>query len=148
MAEKDYLANLRAEPGDRVDHGIKGQKWGIRRSSAQLRSAKKMGPPDHLAKAPSNHVESAPERYDRLTKLAKAGHTNHMSEDDLRFYNNRTDAIAKVNRLHQKDPNWLGDATKKVLLKTTQKSMQAVASAVANKYIDQPLIDKLIKSTK
>ncbi len=35
---RDYLGMIKPEPGDRQDHGVKGMKWGVRKSSAQLKA--------------------------------------------------------------------------------------------------------------
>jgi hypothetical protein len=161
MAEKDYLAHLTAEPTDRVDHGVIGMKWGQRRSSSQLRAAaaqrkaaapsgeKKAATPDHLAKSTiQDHVESSSSRYSRLAAQAKLGRASEMTEQDLKFFNARTDALAKINKLNETDPGWLSKTSKKVLQTTAERSLQSVSDAVANKYISGPIIDTLTKSAK
>jgi hypothetical protein len=167
MAKKDYLATLSPEPGDKVDHGIKGMKWGIRRSSSQLRAAAKTrkaqpeagktgtqssgkSPTPHIQNQAQKlgiqaHVESSPARYARLKAEAKAGKASQMTEQDLKFFNARTEALAKVNKMNEKKSGWLADTTKTVLLSSTQKSMQAVSDSVANKYISGPIIDAINK---
>lgn len=163
MAKKDYLANLRLEPGDKLDYGVKGMKWGIRRSSSQLRAAAKTRqaqpeaaksgaqsgkqPTPHLQKLTGiqAHVESSPARYARLKAEAKAGRASQMTEQDLKFFNARTEALSKVNKMNEKKSGWLADTTKTVLLNSTQKSMQAVSDSVANKYISGPIIDAINK---
>jgi glucan-binding YG repeat protein len=168
MAKKDYLASLKVEPADQVDHGIKGMKWGIRRSSSQLRAAAKTrkaaqpetgktgtqssgkAPTPHLQNQAQKvgiqaHVESSPARYARLKAEAKAGKASQMTEQDLKFFNARTEALAKVNKMNEKKSGWLADTTKTVLLSSTQKSMQAVSDSVANKYISGPIIDAINK---
>lgn len=167
MSVKDYLAALRPEPGDKLDYGVRGMKWGIRRSSAQLRSAAQTrkvseakSPTDHLKKAAGqktdakkpgsniqDHVESSPARYARLAAEAKAGRASRMSEQDLKFFNARTDALQKINKLNEQKPGWLAETSKKVLQQTAQNSMQAVADSVANKYVSKPIIDAINKKS-
>jgi hypothetical protein len=167
MSVKDYLAALKLEPGDKLDYGVRGMKWGIRRSSAQLRSAAQTrkvseakSPTDHLKKAAGqkpeakkpgsniqDHVESSPARYARLAQEAKAGKASQMSEQDLKFFNARTEALQKINKINEKKPGWLADTSKKVLQQTAQNSMQSIADGVAKKYISGPVIDAINKKS-
>jgi hypothetical protein len=161
MAEKDYLAHLTAEPTDRVDHGVIGMKWGQRRSSAALRSAassrkaaapsgeKKAATPDHLAKSTiQDHVESSSSRYSRLAGEAKLGRASQMTEQDLKFFNARTEALAKINKLNESEPSWLSKTSKNVLQTVAQQQMNAVATGIANKYISGPILDSLKKEAE
>lgn len=164
MSVRDYLAALKVEPGDKLDYGIKGMKWGVRRSSSQLRAAAKtrQAQPEagksgakSATKSPTphvqnhlgiqSHVESSPARYARLRAQAKAGKASQMTEQDLKFFNARTEALAKVNKMNEKKSGWLAETTKTVLLNSTQKSMQAVSDSVANKYVSGPIIDAINK---
>lgn len=88
-----------------------------------------------------DNVESSSDRYARLAAEASEGRASKMTEQDLKFFNARSDALAKINKMNQADPNWLKETTKKVLLSAAEKQMQAVADGVANKYISGPLID-------
>jgi len=89
----DYIAMRLEEGGDAKQYGVKGQRWGVSRSSRELRSAAKVNPPAKQAakqaeaakKADSttpakkpvsniqDNVESSSARYDRLTAQAKEG---------------------------------------------------------------------------
>lgn len=44
-AVPDYVGMRTEEAGDAKQYGVKGQQWGVRRSSSQLRSAAKVNPP-------------------------------------------------------------------------------------------------------
>lgn len=150
MSNKDYLAAKTVEPEDREDSGVKGMKWGVRRSSAQLRTAAKerAASPDHVKKAaskPAGGAETSAARYDRLKAAAKSGQGKHMSDEDLKFFNNRTEALKKVNALNQTNEGWLSKTTKTVLQSAAQKQMQAITDAVANKYIGGPITDAIGK---
>jgi len=163
----DYLGMITAEPGDKVDHGVKGMKWGVRRSSAQLKvAAAKRGEGEASTKSSekkpestssssssssstsSTHsttstVETSQARYSRLAAQAKAGKAHEMSEADLKFFNARTEALAKVGKMYSKDENWLAKTSKEVLRNTAKNSMQAVATAVAQKYIDDRIVGSI-----
>lgn len=171
MSDKDYLAAFKAKKGDKLDYGIKGMKWGIRRSKSQLAkgksgeadapaqkksagnekqsSGKSGGSSSSSADRPNsiqNNVESSSARYARLQAEAKAGKASSMTEQDLKFFNARTEALAKINKMNETDPGWLSKTTKKVLQNTAQNQMQSVADAVANKYISGPIIESIKKS--
>jgi hypothetical protein len=162
---------VKPQPGDKVDHGVKGMHWGIRRSSSQLKSDKAAHPTDSSkmlvkdSKSGEVHeaprTKSAPEapkkessspvgedsrtRYARLQAQAKAGKANEMSEPDLKFFNARTDALAKVNKLNQTDPGWLSKTTKTVLQNAAQTAMQDVVNGVTKQYVTTPVLDALTK---
>lgn len=164
MSLKDYLANLKLEPGDKLDYGIPGMKWGQRRSSAQLRAAAKArqaqqpaasggakGPTPHLQNHSKksniqDHVETSAARYNRLKAEAKAGRANQMTEQDLKFFNARTEALSKVAKMNEKKSGWLAETTKTVLQQSAQKQMQSITDAVANKYISGPIIENIGKA--
>jgi hypothetical protein len=144
---KDYLASLRKEPHDALQYGVKGMKWGQRRSSSQLRAAaaKRAATPDSAASKPPVGPESAATRYARLQNVAKSGGASQLSDEDLRFFNARTEAIAKVQKMNQVNPGWLSTTSKTVLQKAAQRQMQEIADAVANKYISGPIVDNIGK---
>ena len=66
-----------------------------------------------------------------------------MSDADLKFFNARTEALAKVNKLNETKPGWLAGTTKSVLQQAAQKQMQAIADGIASKYISDPVIAAL-----
>lgn len=156
----DYIAAIKAQPKDLQQAGVKGMKWGVRRSSAQLRAAarargdapeKKTESSDTAKKAASStpankpsgniqdNVESSPARYARLAAQAKAGQASAMSEQDLKFFNARTDALAKVNKLNETQPGWLRETSVRVLQQSAQRQMQGIADSLADRYIGDPL---------
>ena len=181
----DYIAAVKAKPKDLKQSGVKGMKWGVRRSSSQLRAAAKArsdaptkptvkkGPnggemvdvlvnkktgtvhrinPDGSAgkplekdfdKKPANNiqdnVESSPARYARLAEQAKSGRASEMTETDLKFFNARTEALSKINKLNETQPGWLRETSVKVLQQSAQRQMQAIADTVTDKYIGDPL---------
>jgi hypothetical protein len=149
----DYIAAFKASPKDLVHYGVKGQRWGIRRSSSQLRSAAKARGDAPAKKSESkddsststkkadapDKVETSTERYARLAGQAKAGQASAMSEADLKFFNARTEALAKVNKLNETNPSWLRDTTTKVIQQSAQRQMQTLADTLADKYVGDPL---------
>lgn len=145
MSTKDYLASVTVEAGDREDAGVKGMKWGVRRSSADLKVAA-VHRENHIQKAITAPAhETSHQRYSRIAQAAKDGHGKHLSDEDLKFFNNRTDALKKVNALNTKNAGWLKKTTHTVLQKAAQQQMQSITDAVATKYIGAPIVDAIGK---
>lgn len=139
--------------------GVKGMKWGVRRSSSALRSAAaargdKKAPADKPktdvktttssgAKKPAgniqDNVESSSARYSRLTAEVKAGKASDLTEQDLKFVNARTEALAKVSKMAEEQPSWLKDTATKVVQQSAQRQMQTLADTLADKYIGDPI---------
>jgi hypothetical protein len=152
---RDYLGARVREPEDKEDHGVKGQKWGVRRSAAQLKSAIKsraakgepvtptkkaeavLGekPSSEGGSKPASTGETSQARYARLQAQAKAGKASDMDEADLKFFNARTEALSKVAKLNQSEPNWIKQTAKEVLQQAAKRQLQSVADATADKYI-------------
>lgn len=153
---KDYLAMIKPKPGDKLDFGVKGMKWGIRRSKAELSAGKKTSssseaPSSGHSGSSSSGKSSSPVgedsrvRYARLQAQAKAGKADNMSEPDLKFFNARTEALAKVKKMNESDPSWLSKTAKKVLQTTAERQLQAISDGVGNKYISGPILENLNK---
>lgn len=141
--------------------GVKGMKWGVRRDKSALRSAAKArgDTPANKPKAdvkaasknstasetkrpPGNiqdNVESSSDRYARLTSEVKAGRADKMTEQDLKFVNARTEALAKVQKMAEEKPSWLKETATKVVQTSAQRQMQTVADTLADKYIGDPI---------
>lgn len=164
----EYIAAFKAKPKDLLQHGVKGQKWGIRRSSSQLRSAakargdapeKKTGSSDaKKATSPStpankpagdtqDKVESSSDRYARLSAQAKAGKADAMTEQDLKFFNARTEALAKINKMNETQPSWLRETTSRVIQQSAQRQMQTLSDTLVDKYVGDPLKNALKDKT-
>lgn len=155
----DYLGMHKVKEGDAVQYGVKGQQWGVRRSSRQLAAAAKVNPPAKQvakktetaapAKKPDGNiqdrVESSSERYARLASQAKAGKADAMTEQDLKFFNARTEALSKINKLNETQPGWLRETSVRVLQQSAQRQMQSIADTVADKYIGDVLKNQIKK---
>lgn len=87
--------------------------------------------------------ETSSARYDRLAGQAKSGRASDMTEQDLKFFNARTEALNKVAKMNQEDPSWLKSTATKVIQQTAEKQMQNVADTLANKYIGNPITDAI-----
>ena len=136
-------------------YGIMGMKWGRRRSEAQLAKEtaerKAAGEPvtstqKAAAVTAASHpsgTEPSAARYARLKGEAKGGGAKSWSEEDLKFFNARTDALAKVNKLFQEDPSWIRGVSDKVIKNAAQKTMQDLANGITNKYITTKVLDAL-----
>jgi hypothetical protein len=144
--EKGFITEFRIVKSEIKHYGIKGMKWGVRRTPAQLESAAKSegGESSSSSKsdAPSGS-ETSEQRYSRLAAQARSGKASSMSDADLKFFNARTEAMAKVNKLNEQKPGWLAQATKTVVQKTAQRSMQTISDALADKYINDRITSAL-----
>lgn len=150
LFHSDLVTTIEAEEGDAVHYGVLGMKWGRRRTDAQIANdtlkRKATGEevtPTQKAKAVVKGDETPASRYARLEVAAKSGGARSMSEEDLKFFNARTEALSKVNKLNQTNPSWLQATSKKVLQQAAQTAMQDVANGVTKKYITTPILDNL-----
>jgi hypothetical protein len=153
----DYVGAFLASPRDILHYGRKGMKWGQRiftkgedsgssksKSDAPASATKSGGSGGSApAKKPSgniqDNVESSASRYARLDAQAKTGNASQMTEQDLKFYNARTDALAKINKMNETKPSWLRETTTTVIQSAAQRQMQMVANGLADKYIGDPI---------
>lgn len=145
---RDYLAMVTPEPEDKVDHGVKGMRWGIRRSPAQLKSAAaKRGEGDSSTDATKkpDGPESAQQRYTRLKAQATEKGPSSLDDADLKFFNARTEAIAKVAKITEQKPGWLSETAKKVVRTTAERQLQSLSDNMANKYINENILKSLNK---
>lgn len=157
------------EAMDAVQYGVKGMQWGVRRSSRELRNAaaarkpaEKKGeskPADNKTPSGSsggtpagnsiqNHVETSTQRYARLEAQTKGGGAKDFTEQDLKFFNARTEALGKVAKMYEKKPGLLASLAQETLKTTTKNVMQDVAGSLAKQYISKPLVDSLAGSKK
>ena len=132
---KDDLAH-----SELMHFGVKGMKWGVRNDSRGSRSSKKASV-ENLLTHPGG--ESSPERYDRISKVAKAGQAKALTDDDLRFYNARSAAIRQVEAMNQRNPSWFEKSGKSVLQKTVMTAAAGVAAGVTSHYVTKPLVAAL-----
>jgi hypothetical protein len=161
---KDYLGAFFESPKDGKWYGVKGMKWYQRRTPAELAKARGASAPKKeadsapaktaTASAPKktgniqDNVESSSSRYARLDSQAKSGRASEMTEQDLKFYNARTDALAKINKMNEEQPSWLRETATKVVQQSAQRQMQTLADALADKYVGDPIKDALKGAAK
>lgn len=147
----DYIGAAMAKPGDLMQYGRKGMKWGQRiftkgkdSDSADGKAASKTGgatsapakrPPGNI----QDNVESSSARYDRLATQARTGRAHEMTEQDLKFFNARTEALNKINKMNETQPSWLRETATKVVQQSAQRQMQTIADALADKYVGDPI---------
>lgn len=148
MSVKDYLAAQTVEPEDAEQAGVKGMKWGVRRSAKELKAASKerADSPDHVKNAglkAATGEETSAMRYERLKAVAKAGKGGELSDEDIKFVNNRTEALKKINALNEQKEGWLSKTTKTVLQNAAQKQMQQLADTLSEKYIGAPVSESI-----
>jgi hypothetical protein len=159
IRHSDFEAYVRPVERDGLWFGIKGMKWGVRRSDAEIRAAvaKKAAKgepvtPTKTAAAVTKSASTSPksdtssgsetsaQRYSRLAAVAKQGGASSLSDTDLKFFNARTDAVNKVNKMYETKPGWLKTTVKDVAQNTAKQQLQALASGTADKYISGPLL--------
>jgi len=152
------VALLKQKKGELKQHGIRGMRWGIRRTDKQLAqdtASRKASGEDVTKTKKSSAIspgtkaitgeESSAQRYARLTGEAKGGGATNWSDADLKFYNSRTEAMAKVDKMFETQPSWLKSTSKKVLQNAAQRTMQDIANGVSTKYISGPILENLNK---
>ena len=137
--EHDYLGKLEVDPKDKLDFGVKGMKWGIRKSGSSGSSSGSKSIP----KAPAN--ENSAQKYDRLRSQIKSHGPNSLEPDELNFVNARTEAISKINKMNVASPGWLTDTSKVVLQETSKSLMKDLAGAAVKEFIAKPIIKTVIK---
>ena len=153
----DYVGAAMAKPGDLLQYGRKGMKWGQRiftsggdsgsskGKSDSSASAKKKGGSESSSpakKAPAktqDGPETSSQRYSRLEAEIKSGRAKELSEQDLKFYNARTDALARINKLNEQKPSWIRETATTVVQTAAQRQMQMVANTLADKYVGDPI---------
>lgn len=135
----DYLGMRQVEvEEDAEHHGVKGMKWGIRRSKAQLEAAaKKSGGSTETQK--NDGPETSSQRYTRLKAAAASGKAGSLSDDDLKWFNARSEALAKINKMNQSKPGWLNKTVNDVIKQVAQEQIKSIASNAANKHISGPI---------
>lgn len=151
---RNYLALRRPDPDDVMQYGILGMRWGRRRTDAQLSqdtaqrksSGEKVTPTEKSKAVTPTHDafgnETSAARYARLSGEAKGGGSKSWTEQDLKFFNARTEALAKVDRMYATKPHWLKTTVTEVAQNTLKQQMSSVVSAVSKKYIDEMLAAK------
>ncbi len=156
---QDYVSHLteRAKTkGEMLHYGIRGMKWGVRRTDAQIAKdvvARKSKGEEVTAteKAKqalsSQGTESASQKYARMTAEAKAGGSSNWSDADLKFYTSRSAALNKVNKKFNANPGWLSTTSKKVMQNAAQKAMQDLANGITNKYITSKALEAINNDT-
>lgn len=142
MSTPDYIGMILEDPDDVEHYGVPGMKWGQRRSDAQLKAAAASRGDSQSSSGGSE----AAQRYERIKAQAKAGKAKDLSEEDLKWFNARTEALGKINKLTQKNPNWLKQTTNEVFKGVAKKSYQAIADAAVEKYVTGPLTDSIKKA--
>lgn len=150
LPERELYAAQFVEDEDAAHHGVMGMKWGQRRNRAQLKAAaakrgdaKPDGDKNPDGSAKPKAAESSQERYARIASVAKTNGAKVLSDDDLKFFNARTEAIKKIDALSQTDPSWLNETIKKVGQESTKKAMKDVTDATVQHLLTGPIIKKI-----
>jgi hypothetical protein len=121
-------------------YGVRGMKWGIRRTDAQLASASGSSDSSPGVKAITGE-ESSAARYARLKGEAKGGGAKSWTEQDLKFFNARTEALKKVDKMFETQPSWLATTARDVAQNAAKSTVQSMVSGLSQKYIQNMLKD-------
>lgn len=186
MSAPEHLGMQEVEEEDALQYGVKGMKWGVRRSKAQLDKSKDIDTPDDPSHRPggsgyrddgtpyqthyrkdgtgykkyadgkrieldapkSDGPETSAQRYTRLRETAKSGKASGLSDEDLKWFNARTEALSKINKLNATNPGWLKKTLDEVTKNVAKQQIETVAKALANKHISDPLVEKITEKQK
>ena len=108
-------------------HGIKGMKWGIRRSDKELGN---------------EPTESSQDRYESLKKAIKKKGAKSLSDQDLQFVNQRTNAIKQATKATERKKSTTEKILRDVGESTAKKVLKDVAENYATKIVTNTLIGK------
>ena len=150
----------RPGPEDALQYGVKGMKWGIRKDrgkggdgggsgegktsqtkgdqpggkgGGKQQSTEKSNP--GLKALTGEETSSA--RYARLQTEAKSGLQTNWTDQDLKFFNARTEAIGKINKMYQKEPNWLVETLKDTAKQQAKNALNQYVGNVTQNYIKE-----------
>mgnify|MGYP000868613394 CR=1 FL=1 len=122
-------------------------KWGIRKKRESSSEGSSDGGGDEKRQVVgAASGESSGDRYARLVSQAKSSGSHSLSDQDLKFVNARTEAMAKLDKLYETKPNWLAEAAKKATQQAVQNTLNSVANGIAQKYVSGPILDSFLKA--
>lgn len=150
------------EETDVVHYGVKGMKWGIRKkresggsgsgsddktssgnaskgggsNNAEKKPASKSGGSNPGLKALTGEETSAG-RYARLQAEAKGGGHTNWSEQDLKFFNARTEALTKVTKMYEQKPNWVVETLKDTAKQQARNALNQYANKMVTDFVGQ-----------
>ena len=144
-------------------HGIKGMKWGIRRSDKELGNKPTKSSQDRHERiktilgneisSPSSKnsssgsysnepTESSQDRYESLKKAIKKKGAKSLSDQDLQFVNQRTNAIKQATKATERKKSTTEKILRDVGESTAKKVLKDVAENYATKIVTNTLIGK------
>lgn len=111
----ELFAFVQVQPGDKVDHGVKGQRWGIRRDR---------GPDGTVSGNPANKISSNPRK---------------LTDEDLRAAVNRMQLERQFQQLSSERVSKGESFTKNMLKEIGKKQVKRVANTAADIAVEQAI---------
>ena len=136
--EENYIAQGETFAGDFLKHhGVKGMRWGVRRSRKQLAKAAKYREKAEKAESKAGGKSDAGSK----TKSSGKKKAKDMSDEELKTVLKRMEMEKKYNTLTAPKANPITAAGKNIVANATkgvmQSSLQAVGQSYATKYTAQ-----------
>lgn len=134
-------------------HGIRGQRWGVRRfqnKDGSLTSAGKKRYPAKPESVNSNQKRSSTNQEHSKIERARKTKASDLSDEELRDYTNRLNAesnyesaVARYNSAHrtrgERAKAFIADQVSYTADKFIKKSEEKIAKRMADKFIDKLL---------
>ncbi len=147
MSHSDLLAVIMAEPDDAQQHGVKGQKWGVRRTIDAATGLVKKAPKPSEQTGLVPRTSSADQiAKDRIAKKLNEHGTESLSNKDIQDYTRRlqleADLVRQVKTLNAQDQAKADGFIKRFVKNQTSRQFDRVA----NKAIDVA-VEKVLHET-
>lgn len=146
--DNGFVVDFKME-SDLEHHGIKGMKWGIRRSDKELGNETSSSSSENSSSGGSSSgsssnepTESSQDRYERLKKAIKKKGAKSLSDQDLQFVNQRTNAIKQATKATERKKSTTEKILRDVGESTAKKVLKDVAENYATKIVTNTLIGK------
>lgn len=160
MSSPNYLSSNK--DSEIMHHGIKGMKWGVRRSkpdtprqasfkeyAKKLKDKTLSGKQASTSSGQSKQTSPEPkpknpgERYQGLVDQVRAKGVNSLTDEELSYFNTRTAAMRNVNTAinagkKETAKDWLVEQSKKAAKDALSQQMSTLAKTAMTQYVGVP----------